>query len=400
MAVSQTKDASAAPIVLTWEDYYSAPPASTAWTKLLGEYTKLHPGVTFKRSSLPQAEYMTHVLDQAGAGDLPDILMIDNPYVSQVAATGALVPLKSIGNISTSGIVSTELIGGTYNGVLYGLPLYTNTTALFYNKTMLAAAHISPPKTWAQLVADAKALTTKQHYGFVASLNPEGSWGEWILLPYLWTNEGLNAMADLTSPKAAAALNVLVTMERNGSSPPAEVNWQQAEVEEYFDAGKAAMEQGGSWTLSTRDAIKGLNYGVEPIPVPKIGDRLYVPTGGETWTIPKTDTAHEQAALQVLKWLEEPTQVVDESVWQGGLVPTVKSAIPIALKEEDPVHMAAFATELENGGTARAQTLKVPGNFSTIATIVGNAIDAAVVGPTTAKQALDNIAAEVAADDK
>ena len=121
---------------------------------------------------------------------------------------------------------------------------------------------------------------------------------------------------------------------------------------------------------------------------------------GETWTIPKTDTAHEQAALQVLKWLEEPGQVVDESVWQGGLVPTVKSAIPVALKEEDPVHMAAFATELENGGTARAQTLKDPGNFSTIATIVGNAIDGAVVGPTTAKQALDNIAAEVAADDK
>jgi multiple sugar transport system substrate-binding protein len=389
-----------APTVLTMEDYYTADPGFSAWNTLTAEYHALHPNVTFKRTPFPSAEYLSHILEQAGSNSLPDLLMIDNPYVSEVAATGVLVPLQSIGHLDTSDIVPTELYDGYYNGKMYGLALYTNTTALFYNKTMFAAANLTPPKTWAQLESDAKALTTKNVYGFVTSLMPTSSWAEWILFPLLWTNQGTNALDDLTSPKASAALNVLVTMERDGSMPKAEVDWNPLETEELFDTGKAAMEQDGSWTISTRDTVKGLNYGVAPLPVRQIGQRLLVPTGGEVWTIPKSNPTTEKAALQFLQWLEEPSTDVHEAVLQGGLVPTVKAAIPGALKLEDPVHMAAFATELEEGGTARANTLHNPQEFNTIATIVGNAVDAAVIGPTTAKQALDNIAAEVAADDK
>jgi multiple sugar transport system substrate-binding protein len=387
-------------VTLTVEDYYTADPANSAWNSLLAEYHRLHPNVTIKRTSITQAQYMPHVLDQAGAASLPNLLMIDNPYIPQVASTGTLESLNSLGKLDTSDFVSTELNAGKYKGQLYALPLYTNTTALFYNKKMFAAAHLSPPRTWAELEQDAKALTTKQHYGYITSLNPEGSWGEWILLPYLWSVAGLNALDHLTSPQATAALNVLVTMARNGSTPPAEVNWSQQETQDLFDAGKAAMEQNGPWTISTRNAVKGLDYGVVPLPVQNPGDHLYVPTGGETWAIPKSDPATEQAAFALLKWLAQQANVVRESVMQGGLVPTVRSAIPAALKQEDPVHMAAFATELQPGGTARAYTLHNPEQFSAIATTVGNAIDAAVIGSATAQQALANIAAGVAKADR
>lgn len=386
-------------ITLTVEDYYTADPANSAWTSLFAEYQRLHPNVTIKRTSITQAQYMPHVLDQAGAASLPNLLMIDNPYIPQVASTGTLEPLSNLGHLDTSDFVPTELNAGKYKGQLYALPLYTNTTALFYNKTMFAAAHLNPPQTWDQLVQDAKALTTKQHYGYIASLNPEGSWGEWILLPYLWSAAGLNALDHLTSPQATASLNVLATMARNGSTPPAEVNWSQQETEDLFDAGKAAMEQNGPWTISTRNAVKGLSYGVVPLPVQHPGDHLYVPTGGETWAITKSDPATEQAAFALLKWMAQPANVVRESVMQGGLVPVVKSAIPDALKQEDPAHMAAFATELQNGGTARAYTLRNPEQFSSIATTVGNAIDAAVIGSASAQQALANIAGQVAKAD-
>ncbi len=386
-------------ITLTVEDYYTANPANSGWNALFAQYQKLHPNVTIKRTSVTQAQYMPHVLDQAGAGSLPDLLMIDNPYIPQVASTGTLEPLSSLGNLNTSGFVSTELNAGKYQGKLYALPLYTNTTALFYNKKIFAAAHLSPPTTWAQLESDAKALTTKQHYGYITSLNPEGSWGEWILLPYLWSNAGLKALDNLNTPQADAALNVFTTMEHDGSTPTAEVNWSNQETEDLFDAGKAAMEQNGPWTISTRDAVKGLSYGVVPLPVQHAGQHLYVPTGGETWTIPQTSKATEQAAFQLLKWMAQPSNVVRESVMQGGLVPTVKSAIPTALKQEDPTHMAAFATELQNGGTARAYTLRNPQQFSNIATIVGNAIDSAVIGQQSSTRALGSIASKVAGTD-
>ena len=47
-----------------------------------------------------------------------------------------------------------------------------NSIALMYNIAMLKAANITPPATWAQLVTDAKALTTSQHYGIALTCEP------------------------------------------------------------------------------------------------------------------------------------------------------------------------------------------------------------------------------------
>ena len=47
------------------------------------------------------------------------------------------------------------------NGKYYTLPVAgANSIALIYNIPMLRAANVKPPKTWAQLLTAAKALTT------------------------------------------------------------------------------------------------------------------------------------------------------------------------------------------------------------------------------------------------
>ncbi|MCU1495899.1 MAG: putative sugar transporter, substrate binding protein [Acidimicrobiaceae bacterium] len=397
----RTTSKAAAPIVLTVEDSYTSDPANSTWNTLFAQYHKLHPNVTINRTTVPQAQYLTHVLDQAGSNSLPDVMMLDNSNLAQIAATGVLAPLESIGNLNTSGIASSELFEGTYKNKLYALPLYTNTTALFYNKKIFAAAHLSPPKTWAQLESDAKALTTSSRFGFVTTWAPASTSALWLLLPYLWSNGGGNVLNNLSSPQAVAALNVFVTMERDGSMPKSSISWAGAQADELFDTGKAAMEQTGSWVVSSKDAVKGLDYGTAVLPVRVPGQKLLVPTGGEVWTIPKSsNTAAEKAALQLFKWMESPSVDVKEAVMQGGLIPTVKAAIPAALKEEDPVHMAAFATELENGGTPRTKYLGNPKSYSAIATNIGNATDAAIIGPTTAQQAFGKIASQVLAEEK
>lgn len=395
---AKTESGHASKIVLTEEDYYTSGSALNGWNKLIAEYEKLHPNVTIQRTTIPQDEYIPHVLSQASSGALPNILMIDNPYVPEVAATGVLTPLRSLGNLPTSNLAPTELYDGIYKGTLYALPMYTNTTALFYNKKMFAAKHLSPPKTWAQLESDAKALTTKSVDGFVTDLSPAGDAAFWVLAPFLWTNAGADATSHINSPAAAAAVNVFVTMERDGSMPKAAVTWGGTQPDDLFDAGKAAMDQNGSWTIATKNAIKGLDYGVAELPTRTGQQKLLVPTGGETWTIPKSNRVTEEAAFQYLRWLDTPKVDVQEAVLQGGLVPTLKSAVGPALKQEDPTAMAPFAEELINGGTPRTKFLGKA--FDAVSTTVGNAVDAAVIGPTTAQQALNHIASQVASEIK
>jgi len=46
------------------------------------------------------------------------------------------------------------------------------------------------------------------------------------------------------------------------------VTWTQADVNDQFMAGNAAMMVNGPWQLPTLNADKKLNFGVVPIPVP------------------------------------------------------------------------------------------------------------------------------------
>jgi multiple sugar transport system substrate-binding protein len=398
-STQQSGNSNSGKVVLTEEDYYTTQPSYSDWNSIFAEFEKTHPNIIIKRSAtVPQTQYLQELLNQAGAGALPDVVMIDNPYVAQFAKAGVLTPLDSIGNVNTSDVAKVELSDGEYNGTLYAVPPYTNTAGLIYNKKMFAAAGISsPPATWSQLISDAKKLTTSQHYGFGTYLVVPDGQAFWSFAPFLWSSAGADATANIGSPQAVAALNVLVTMERNGSMPKSVVDWDADQVDQEFISGKLAMEENGPWNFAALDAAKNLDWGTAEFPVPQDGDKLLVPTGGETWAIPTTDsTAQKKAALTLLNWLLSPQEDVVESV-DNGLVPTVKAAVAQAVAKEG-APMEAFAEELEAGGTARTEFTGTETN--TVETAVGNAVQQAVIGPTTASQALQGIAASVSADQK
>lgn len=384
-------------ITLTEEDYYTSGTANTFWNAAFAAYHKLHPNVIIKRTPVPAQGYVPHLLNQAGAGSMPNLVMIDNPYVAQFAKAGALMPLQQIGSVNTTDISSSLLHDGQYQGTLYAIPPYTNTIAIFYNKKMFAAAHLSPPTTWAQMIADAKTLTNSKTYGFVVSLPAANGTAFWSFAPFLWSNAGPNATKNIASPQAVAALNVFAQMARDGSMPKDVVSWTNSQDVEYFETGKAAMDLQGSWNIPSFNSTKGLSYGVAQIPTRVAGQKLLVPTGGETFAISHSGTtAQQQAALAFLQWLMSPQEDAQAAVQVGGLVPTVNSAVSQALPQEDPTSMQPFVTELQGGGTERTQYVGTA--YFNIADTIGNAIDAAVTGQSTPQQALNAIAGTVQSD--
>ena len=100
--------------------------------------------------SVPGPTLIQKVLQQASSKSLPDVLMLDNPDIQQIAETGALAPLDDFG-ISADGYAPGPVSAATYNGKLYGLQPGANTMALFYNKDILAKAGVKPPTTWDEL---------------------------------------------------------------------------------------------------------------------------------------------------------------------------------------------------------------------------------------------------------
>jgi Bacterial extracellular solute-binding protein len=77
---------------------------------------KAHPNVTVKRTVVPYANLITKIPQDASAGDMPNLLLIDNPNVPEVAATGQLVPLNNLPGFTTSGYTSGAISECTYQG--------------------------------------------------------------------------------------------------------------------------------------------------------------------------------------------------------------------------------------------------------------------------------------------
>ncbi|MFC4944496.1 sugar ABC transporter substrate-binding protein [Pseudonocardia sp. GCM10023141] len=359
-------------------DYYNNEPDKTVYAQTLDACGKEN-GVTIEREAVPGATLIAKVLQQASSKTLPDVLMLDNPDLQQIAATGALAPVSDFG-LSAAGYAEGIVNASSYKGAVYGLQPVTNTIGLFYNKDILDKAGVKPPTTWDELKAAAKALTSGPRYGiaFSAAATYEGTWQ---FLPFMWTGGGDER--DIASPQVAQALQLWVDLVSSGSASKSVVTWGQADVNEQFMAGNAAMMINGPWQFPVLKKDPNLHYAVVPIPGPQAGTTPVAPLGGETWTIPRTGNPARQAvAAKIVACLNSDANQM-ALAQQRTTVPT-KTALDAPFVAQVP-EMAAFTTAVQ---TARARTGELGPDWPKAATKIYTAIQTALTGGATPAAAL------------
>ncbi|MFE4868129.1 extracellular solute-binding protein [Streptomyces sp. NPDC056682] len=363
---------------ITALDYYTDASEHAQWGERLTACGKTA-GVTVEQRSVPGASLIPKVLQQASSRTLPDLLMLDNPDLEQIAQTGALTPLDQYG-IDSSGLAKGILSAGTYQGKVYGLAPTVSTIALVYNKDMLAEAGVAVPRTWDELETAAAKLTRPGRYGMAVDANATFE-GTWQFLPFLWSNGGDEKQLD--TPQAAQALQLWVDLVKRGSMSKSVLNWTQADVHDQFVAGKAAMMINGPWRINALNETKNLHWGVAPIPVRQMGQTLVTPLGGETWTVPRgASKARQEKAAQVLACLNDSTNMLALAK-QYFTVPS-RTAVASRYAEQVP-SMAAFVKSVES---SRARTGELGVKWPKAATGIYTAIQAALTGGQTPEEAL------------
>jgi multiple sugar transport system substrate-binding protein len=351
-------------------DYYNNEPDKTVYAQMLDACGQQN-GVTIEREAVPGSSLVAKVLQQASSKTLPDVLMLDNPDLQQIAATGALNPIGDFG-LNADGYAPGIVAASTYDGKLYGLQPITNTIGLFYNKDILAQAGVQPPKTWDELKDAAKKLTSGNRYGiaFTATADYEGTWQ---FLPFMWTAGGDEK--DIATPQTAQALQLWVDLVNSGSASKSVVTWGQADVNEQFMAGNAAMMINGPWQYPVLAKNPALHYDVVPIPGPQAGATPVAPLGGETWTIPRTGNKDRQAkAAKIVECLNTDANQMALATTRS-TVPT-KSALIQQFVAKQP-NMAAFSTAVQ---TARARTGELGAEWPKAATRIYTAVQKALTG--------------------
>jgi alpha-glucoside transport system substrate-binding protein len=126
---------------------------------VLTAFQKKFPGVKVKYTSA--GDNVPTVLSTAVAGgNPPDLASIGQPgLVKQFAQRKAIKPIDFVKPIMAKNYTPSWVTLGTVSGHLYGMVFKgSNKSTVWYSVSAFKNAGVKPPKTWTQLLADAKTL--------------------------------------------------------------------------------------------------------------------------------------------------------------------------------------------------------------------------------------------------
>jgi multiple sugar transport system substrate-binding protein len=165
---------------------------------MLKTYEAARPGVTLNFQATSYNDYPTTIKTQIGAGGGPDVMVLLDQDFFQLEKAGALAPLTSLTDAQVAtlrpanetAVLNGERLGYLWETVIYGY---------LYNKDLYQQAGVTePPKDFATLLADCKAIKEKTgKWGYAArnSTNETGAWyedftGTWVIgYGGSWTDE-------------------------------------------------------------------------------------------------------------------------------------------------------------------------------------------------------------------
>jgi len=364
-------------VTLTWWDAQTDEPDTTYEQNRLDRYMEANPNVTVERRAVPFDSYVQTLQQNAAAGELPDVVAINNPLHQGFAEAGIFLDVTE--RVERWG-QADAFFEAPWNSTLwqgknYGLPDGSTSLALFYNTDMLERAGVDPPTTWDELRTSAEALADGDRSGFALSC-VNTTEGVFNFLPFLWQSGA--DVPNVDSEGGREALQLLVDAIDRGWMSRGVLNWTQEDVLNQFMNGQAAMIVNGNWQLPTlREDAPDLNWEVAPLPR---GEERASVLGGYNLAI-TPDSVNADAAWDLLTWLQRPENAREYWI-QGQRLPTRKDMVDDPPWSEDPA-LGVFMDQMEV-----TRPMAYGPNWGEIASAISEAQQAALTGQSTVDAAL------------
>lgn len=147
--------------------FWGDPAEFDAYEGLQTQFEASHPAIDVQSQYTPgQTDYQTKLATAFGAGNPPDVFLLNFRRYGQYAATGALEPLGP--RVRDSPILNPDdfypqpLDAFTFNGELVCVPQNISSLVVYYNRDLFEAAGVPLPRpdwTWDAFLQAAIALT-------------------------------------------------------------------------------------------------------------------------------------------------------------------------------------------------------------------------------------------------
>lgn len=262
---------------IRWWYHFDNPQASPA--ALVAKFEAANPGIKVQAEAIPWGggnDYSTRLFAALVAGNAPDCAQVKLNNHARLLEMDALAPLDGyLAGWAGKADIAQNIwdLNKAKDGKTYYLPLHYVVLYLYYRADLFQAAGLQPPKTPADFLTAAKALTKGDVAGFGMRGGGGGqdNWGAFVL------GGGANfAKGGMVSAKALAANRFYVDLHKTHKVTPASAPTDGfRQIVDGFKAGRTAMII--HHIGSSNEMVTALGDKVSATPVP-------VASGEKGWT--------------------------------------------------------------------------------------------------------------------
>lgn len=304
-------------------------PQMNTLNELLPSFNEIYPNVTVNMTVVPENEVRQIITQdistEAGQFDVVTIgtfevpIWAENGWLEEVGEDAAADP-----NYNLDDIFQAHIDGLTFDGGLYGLPFYGESSMTFYRTDVFEEAGIEMPErpTWDQIAEYARQIHNPDEEMYGICLRGLPGWGQ-QLAPLTtvinafggrWYDEDWNAQ--LSSEESAAAIDFYINLLKDAGEPGAEqagftecqTLFNQGQVAMWYDATSAA-ELISDPDLST--VAENVGYAYAPT---QVGATNWL----WNWSFAMASTSEEkEASLAFMTWATS-NQYLDTVVAERG----------------------------------------------------------------------------------
>ncbi|WP_213780665.1 sugar ABC transporter substrate-binding protein [Caballeronia sp. dw_276] len=379
--------------------------------KLSPAFEKANPDIQLKWVILEE-----NVLRQRATTDITtnsgqfDVMAIGTYEAPQWGKRGWLVPMTNLpADYDLDDVVKTARDGLSYNGQLYALPFYVESSMTYYRKDLFEAAGLKMPDqpTYDQIKQFADKLTDKAKGQYGICLRGKAGWGENMAFVSTlvntyggrWFDE--NWKAQLDTPEWHKAITFYSDLLKNDGPPGASSNGFNENLT-LMSSGKCAMwidatvAAGMLYNKSQSQVADKIGFAAAPVAVtPKGSHWLW------SWSlaIPKTSKSQD-AAKKFATWATSKEYIqlaAKDEGWASVPPGTRKSTYANADYKKAAPFGDFVLNAIESANPNDSSMKKIPytgvqfvgiPEFQSFGTVVGQSIAGVVAGQTTVDAAL------------
>ncbi|MGJ8584076.1 MAG: ABC transporter substrate-binding protein [Marinosulfonomonas sp.] len=352
---------------------------------LSAEFDEQNEDIVIEYRTVPFDELVNETLRAYATGKAPDIVSFDNPDFALFSSRGAMLDITEMAAksdiIDPSVYFEGPLNSVMWDGRLYGIPEYTDTIGVFYNKDLFAKAGLTePPKTWAEFADYASKLTDPDNNVYGATFSARaGEEGTFQFLPVIQMAGG--SYSNVNTEGAVAALDLWKSMIDNGDASPDVLSMGQWDATGTFNAGNAAMAISGPWEIDRMVEDAKFEWGVGLLPTLTEGGARSSALGGFDWGIMST-TKHPEEAFRALEYFASQDYRMFAEF--GNIPPRTDIELPVTGIASKDAALEVFLEQLKY-----AQPRGPHPDWQKISKAIYDAMQAALTGQTSSKDALD-----------